>query len=160
MQIHAKTQNKDIIDTLFKLGLSVSYDRILAISTNLANAVIRQFEMDRLVCPVSLKRGLLTKGMVDNIDHNPGSTTATGSLHGTSVSLSQDLFPGQLGIERPIPLLTEDIKNETQISPIPESYSVMPPAALTNKDPPVPAVDGPVKGTLQPMEEAVITENR
>jgi hypothetical protein len=40
MMIHAKTRNREVIDTLFKLGLSVAYDRVLGISTNLANAAV------------------------------------------------------------------------------------------------------------------------
>ena len=37
----------------------------------------------------SLRKGLFTSSVVDNIDHNPSSTTAHDSFHGTEVSLFQ-----------------------------------------------------------------------
>ena len=40
-------------------------------------------------CPPKLRRGLLTTGAVDNIDHNPSSTTAKDSFHCTGISLMQ-----------------------------------------------------------------------
>ena len=33
--------------------------------------------------------GLFTTAVIDNIDHNPSSTTATDALHGKGISLSQ-----------------------------------------------------------------------
>jgi hypothetical protein len=111
------------------------------------------------VCPTPLKKGLLTKGVVDNIDHNPGSTTAKGSLHGTSISLIQDLSNDSMGIDRPIPLLDEANKNETRISAIPDYYSIVPPAFLRSHDPVIPALKSAIQTTgSQLMQEARDTE--
>ena len=44
-----------------------------------------------VVCPTHLRKGLLTVGAMDNIDHNPSSTTADSSFHGTGISIIQ--FP-------------------------------------------------------------------
>ena len=41
LSIHAKTRSRDLIETMHILGLSVSYDRVLAISTELGNSVCR-----------------------------------------------------------------------------------------------------------------------
>ena len=78
----------DIIDLLYRLGLSISYDRVLQLSTDLANAVFQHYENEGVVCPPSLRKG---NSAVNNIDHNPSSTTARGSFHGTAISLTSHL---------------------------------------------------------------------
>ena len=91
MIIHAKTRSKSLIDKFYNLGLCVSYDRLMDISTDLANEVIAQYEEDGVVCPLKLLEGVFTCGAVDNIDHNPSAMTAKDSFHGTAISLRQ--FP-------------------------------------------------------------------
>jgi hypothetical protein len=76
---------------LFSLGLSVSYDRIKEIGNKLSTAVCDQFEFYGVVCPSNMRFGLFTTGAIDNIDHNPSSTTASSSFHGTAISLFQHL---------------------------------------------------------------------
>ena len=44
--VHNITRKRDLIDKLFERGLSVSYDRVFQLSTDVANAVIDQFEDD------------------------------------------------------------------------------------------------------------------
>ena len=36
-----------------------------------------------------MQKGIFTAGALDNLDHKPSSTTAQGSLHGTSISIIQ-----------------------------------------------------------------------
>ena len=88
VMIHATTRKRDIIDKLHKLGLSISYDRVLQLSTDLANTVCQQYENDGVVCPPGLRKNVFTTSAVDNIDHNPSSTTARDSFHGTAISLT------------------------------------------------------------------------
>ena len=38
--VHNKARKQDLIDTLFERGLSVSYDTVLHLSTDTANAII------------------------------------------------------------------------------------------------------------------------
>ena len=59
--------------------------------SNIANNMCKQFEADGVVCPSTLRKGLVTVGAMDNLDHNPTSTTAQLSLHGTAISITQ--FP-------------------------------------------------------------------
>ncbi|KAK3753825.1 hypothetical protein QZH41_005373 [Actinostola sp. cb2023] len=73
---------------MHSLGISVSYDRVLAISTALGNELCRRYEEDNVVCPPNLRLGVFTTSAVDNIDHNPTSTTARDSFHGTGISKS------------------------------------------------------------------------
>ena len=87
--LHAKTRKRGLIDKLYDLGMSVSYARVLAISTAMGNTVSAQLEEEHVVCPSKLHFSLFTTSAVDNIDHNPSSTMAKGSLHGTRISLFQ-----------------------------------------------------------------------
>ena len=92
MKIHTETRSKNLIkQQFFDLGLSVSYDRLLKIENQLANAVCEDFQEKGIVVPARLRRGLFTVGALDNLDYNPPSTTATGSFHGTGISFFQ--FP-------------------------------------------------------------------
>ena len=87
--VHARTRKQhDLIDTLFDLGLSISYDRVLEVSTTMKNHVCEQYYRDNVICPPNLRQGLFTTAAMDNIDHNP-SSTATESYHGTGISLFQ-----------------------------------------------------------------------
>ena len=42
--------------------------------------------------PTQLRRGLFTAGALDNLDHNPSSTSAKDSFHGTGISLFSSHF--------------------------------------------------------------------
>ena len=99
---HSLTRNKGMIENLEKLGLSVSYARILQVENLLAHNISKQFQTEGVVCPPSLRHGLYTVGALDNIDHNPSSTAAEGSLHGTAISVMQHRKDDNEGEERPI----------------------------------------------------------
>ena len=86
LKIHAVTQSRGLIDTL---GLCVSYDRLLQLTSDIANAVCQSFSAEDVVCPPRLRSRLFTTGVVDNVDHNPSSATVKDSFHGTVVSLVQ-----------------------------------------------------------------------
>ena len=87
VMIHTKTRRRDLVDELYRLGLSVAYDRVLSISSALGDNICRYFQFEGAVrCPPILKGGLFTTGAVDNIDHNPSSTSAQESFHGTGIS--------------------------------------------------------------------------
>jgi len=88
LALHAATRKRSLIDKLFALGICVSYDRVLSVTTALANGIIHQFEVDKAVCPPNLRGNVFTTAAVDNIDHNPSSTSAKASFHGTGISLS------------------------------------------------------------------------
>ena len=88
LKIHGETRKKSLIDAFFNMGLCISYDRVLAISTDIAKGVTTRFEQEGVVCPPKLHGKIFTT--VDNIDHhNPSSTTAYDSFHGTAISLVQ-----------------------------------------------------------------------
>lgn len=82
---HAETRKRTIVDELYNLGLSISYDRVLEISTEMGNKVSTHYESEGVVCPPKLKKKVFTTATVDNIDHNPSSSTAQGAFHGTGI---------------------------------------------------------------------------
>ncbi len=88
LKIHTETRSKKIITHLHDLGLSVSYDRVLQLESQLATVICENCQDKGVVVPAQLQHGLFTVGALDNLDHNPSSTTAKGSFHGTAVSVS------------------------------------------------------------------------
>ena len=60
LSVHAQTHKRELVDTLFKLGISISYYRVLSISTEIANSVCRRFEEDGVLCPIKLRKGFLS----------------------------------------------------------------------------------------------------
>ena len=85
--IHSKTRKRDLVDTPYKNGLCVSYERVLQISTSLSNAEIKQFQIKGVVCLTKLRKVCFILRTNNNIDHNPSSTSAKDSFHGTAISL-------------------------------------------------------------------------
>ncbi|CAC5355832.1 unnamed protein product [Mytilus coruscus] len=94
IMIHCKTRKRDLVDTFFKLGLSVSYDRVLEISTSMANDACRRYIQEGIVCPTNLLQNVFTSSAVDNIDHNPSSISSKDSFHGTGITFFPTYFGG------------------------------------------------------------------
>ena len=133
----------------------------LSISTHLANSVIDYFENDGAVCPPALRQGIFTIGAYDNFDHNPSSTSAKTSTHGTSISLFQETTEEKPGIKRPHAELPDDGQKLKSIKPLPENYATVPAAALQMKNPPIPQANGrPVKSDGNLLPAAVKEEHR
>lgn len=90
LMLHSMTRKRNIIDKMFHLGLCIGYDRVLALSAQIGNSLCAQYIDSGVVCPPSLRHNLFTVAAVDNIDHNPSSTTCKSSFHGTGISLMQN----------------------------------------------------------------------
>ena len=115
--------------------MCISYDRFLSLSTKITNNVIERYEREGVVCPSKLKGELFTTAAVDNIDHNPSSTSSQGSFHGTAISLVQHPSNGQLGRERDTDVIdpSKPLASKT-ISHLPSSYSEVTPMVLPSGD--------------------------
>ena len=130
--IYNKTRKRDLIDIMFEKGLSVSYDRVLQLSFDLANSVIARYEDEGVVCPTPLRSGVYTTGNLDNIDHNPSSTSASDAFHGTAISLTQHVTascPGTMG-ESALGHRVSNDERSQRIRPLPESYVLVPPTQV------------------------------
>ena len=140
LTVHARTRKHELVETLFDLGLSISYDRVMAISTAMGNRVCEQYHREQVVCLPNLRHGLFTTAAIDNIDHNPSSTTATDSFHGTGISIF--LYPtAQIpGTDHREHRLLEEIAPSKRLAQLPESYTSVRPLVLARKDVPLPKV--------------------
>ena len=137
--IHSKTRKRELVDAQFELGLCISYDRVMNISTILGNNLCRHFEMEKNVCPPKLKAKLFTTAAIDNIDYNPTSTTAQDSFHGTGISHPRCEVSG---VEHTV-MTGLDNTYKQGLDKLPQSYTDVPPVTLSKKDPVPPKLEGP-----------------
>ena len=138
LMLHAQTRKRELVDRLFNLGLSIPYDRVLRLSADMGNSVCQRFENEQVVCPPSLRGKVFTTAAVDNIDHNPSSTTAKDSFHGTGISLIQHANADDDGVDRGIVVIEGDSVSKT-ISHLPHYYTDVPPVESSIKGTPIPA---------------------
>ena len=67
LSAHALTRKRELVDSFYELGISISYDRVLSISTDIGNEACRRFEGEGVLCPFKLRRELFTTAAVDNM---------------------------------------------------------------------------------------------
>lgn len=133
MSVHAKTRKRHLVEMLHDHGLSIPYDRVLDISAQLGDAVVSRYVEEGVVCPIKLRKGLFCTSAMDNLDHNPSSTTATSSFHGTSISIFQHTTPDDQGeVREPVAIKTHNVK---KVPELPDSYTNVRPAFFAKKNP-------------------------
>ena len=81
MYVYYKTRKKGLVNMLHDHGLSIPNKRVLEISAQLGGAAVERFIEQGAVCLSTLRKGIFTTAAMDNIDHNPSSTSATTSFH-------------------------------------------------------------------------------
>ena len=133
LSVYCKTRKEHLVNMLYEHGISISYDRVLAISNAVGESVVSRYVENGVVCPVRLKKGVFTTAAVDNIDHNPTATTATSSFHGTSMSLFQH-SPHTGMPQRKVEIPNDKVK---KISNLPEYYTNVKPANIKNRQTPL-----------------------
>ena len=157
LTIHSKTRSKDLVNDMFTLGLSVSYKRVTEVIPSLGNRVCARYNDDGIVCPVNLRHGLFTVAAIDYIDHNPSTTTSSGSFHGTGISLFQQPTPDIKGLPQEPLAHLEPIQSRA-IAQLPEAYTSVP-GVLPKKDAILaPALPGPTRGGGDSVEIALREE--
>ena len=110
-----QTRKRGFIDCQNNLGLCISYHRVLRSSTDVANTVYARFFTDGLVCPPQAFSGVFTTAAVDNIGHNPSSTSTHGLFHDTALSLLQHPTHACPGIQRPATVVSENIQGRRSL---------------------------------------------
>ena len=128
LKVHSVNRSKKLIDELCSLGISISYDRVLQLENNIAFTMCKQFESDGIVCPSILRKGLVTIGAIDNIDHNPSSATAHSSFHGTGITITQFPTLDAMGDGRELVQFTGGATESCGSLPL--SYSTVPSVSL------------------------------
>jgi len=72
----------------------------------IATAMCERFDEGGVVSPACLRKGLFTVGALDNLDHNPTSTTSQSSFYGTGISLYNfQLQKSRVNVDHQLPLL-------------------------------------------------------
>ena len=158
LAFHAKTRKRELVDILHGLGLSISYDRVLSLSNMMGNRVCRQYQEEGVICPPKLRFGITTGIEMDNIDVDPRSTTSMGSLHGTGISLSQNISLTNPGQPRE-PSEQRQVATD-KLSKLPDFYANVMPLMLKNNSPEVSAVYGQTRPTSDHVEPAMKSEQR
>jgi hypothetical protein len=141
LKLHSVTRKRKLIDKCFDLGLCISYNRVIQLSCKLANRVCDKYNAEQLVCPPALRGNLFTIAAADNIDHNPSSSTARSSFHGTGISLFQFPSVNFSGLERND---FSSIRNESSNlsdATLPSSYTEVMPCCFPVSQPAVPKLD-------------------
>ena len=157
--VHSKTRKRELVDILFSLGLSISYDRVLSISTELGNKVCYHYQHENVACPPKLKASIFTTAAVDNIDHNTTSISPRDSFHGTGICLFQHPDDNHIGLERETISVPDD-SHSTNTLYLPESYTTVPSVPVCKADPPVPKLPGPNRSYRELIPEAIAVEYR
>ena len=117
-----------------------------------------RFEDENLVCPPKLRIFLFTTAAVDNIDHNPSSATAKGSLDGTGISLFQHPSENSTG-DRGVIILDETVQTK-KLTPLPDQYSDVPTSVLPNRESVLPENKGELKSNCQLIPLALKKEEK
>lgn len=138
LKIHSLTRSRKLVEQLHTLGITASYARVTNVESNIANTMCKQFEAD---CPSTLRKGLVTVGAVDNLDHNPTSTTAQSSFHGTAISITQ--FPTSTDGGEHHTLVPISSRNSDESSSLLPSYSTIPAVSLNTSKTTVPEKNDP-----------------
>ena len=139
ISVQAKTRSRDLVEALHNLGISISYDRVLAISTDLGNKVCWRCTDESAVCPSKLRLHLFKTATVGNIDHNPTSTIAQDSFHGTGISLFQHPFGENHGATRAPIDISHAVSSSKLVCQLPEAYTEVAPVIAPAKHPQVSA---------------------
>ena len=133
--VYAKTRKRHLIELLHKYGLSISYDRVIEITKDLGTAVVSRAEDEGVVCPNLLRKGLFTTCAVDNLDHNPSSTTSKSSFHGTGMSFFQHPGADSEGEVRILPQIQKSGTKSKKVPCLPDYYTNVPPASFGQSNP-------------------------
>ena len=138
--LHARSRSKELIDRLNYLGLSIFYDRVIRLFAHRASSVCEQYHREQVVCPPKSRGAVFTTAAVDNIDHNPSSTTSKESFHGTGISLLQHPTVEGEGTDRYF-VFAEESGNVCQksVDYLPHFYTDVPPITSSIKKSAVPA---------------------
>ena len=132
IKIYSVSRSKTLINWLyFCAGISISYDRLLDVTRDMAMRSLSQYKRDGVFLPKNLLKNIFTIFAKDNID-NSRSSTASKHYHGTSLSIFQFPtleIPGEL-IEQISPFPASDSDNLSSTSKkiettLPESFTLI-----------------------------------
>ena len=157
LYLYARTRKETVIDKVSKHGLCVPYNRVLSLTDDLATGVCEHYNKQQVVCPLQLDKKVFTVGAVDNIDHNPSSTTAKMSFHGTAISLMQQ--PDSPLVEANMSRFALPQGTGKRSLLLPDYYTNIEPVMLNSAEPTVPEMSGQLVGNNALLSKAVDEEH-
>ena len=128
LKLYQTTRSKKLINEFYKLGLSISYDRVLEILKDIEFTAIQVYEEEKVVFPLTLPRGVFISCNDDNLDSTPSD------FHGTAISVNAHPTQEAPGQKVPFPQL----QKATGELKLPEDFTVVKPAYLVAKKPTLP----------------------
>ena len=168
--LHTKTRKRALVEVLYDLGLSVSYDRVLEISTDVGTKICKYYDKLNTVCPPQLKKAAFTTSAVDNINHQTSSTTAKSSFNGTGISVFQHFsstdettsYESVMPLEEPSDSISEPQTNplRKKLPRLPLSYIQVPPVTQSKLSSSIPSVNQPMMTECPLMTPAIQLEYR
>ena len=88
MQVRTFTaRNKALVKYLNAKGFLISYDRVMAIRSSMAQKISQEYRESGFVFPSQLHKNHFTTSAKDHFDYNLTSTTANTSIHWTGISI-------------------------------------------------------------------------
>ncbi len=69
LKIHGATRGRSLVDLFYKLGMTISHVRLLSVSTEITNSVIKRYKREGVVCPSKRKESWNT-AITTNADNN------------------------------------------------------------------------------------------
>ena len=134
LMLHAQTRKRELVDRLFNLDLSLSYDHVLRSQQRWETVCANPL---KVVCQPIMRGSVFTTVAVDNIDHNSSATTAKDSFHGTGISLVQHPTFADEGVDRGIVIIGGKAGSKT-VHRLPHFYTDVPPVTSSVKQSAVP----------------------
>ncbi len=68
MKLYEATRSKKLIDELHSLGLCISHWRLMEIMSSMESTVVKNYEEEKVVYPLTLPTGTFTTIQADNLD--------------------------------------------------------------------------------------------
>ena len=155
--IHAQHRDRQLIDDLSKLGVCIGYHRVQTISAALGNAGIEEFMRCNVVFPLNMSPGIFTTSQLDNIDHDPSSTSALSSFHGTGISLLQ--HPDTAEASNILVPTSMSSKTSKKVASLPTQYTEVLPFSLPSKTVTLPDANiSDLRNKKEDVDEAILGE--
>lgn len=142
LSIYGRSRDKQYIDLMHEKGVSVSYNRITEVTSQLCRLVVQRARDENVVCPANLKKNIFTMAALDNIDFKSTSNTSAFEFHGTGISVFQCPTKENIGQPREFVTSFNHVRcaGDRSVPNLPPFYSNVPDCVLKNERPPPSAI--------------------
>lgn len=143
--IRQAIRSKKAINLLHGFGISVDYDRLLRLETQIANAVVVRMEQEGVHVPSNIVHGRHIFFAIDNVDFAEDTIDGKNTLHGTAMAIYQRCEPNDPSHKMELinPAHSHSLKH------IPDSITTLLPCQM----PKTPRPNRPAQPTFNVMTE-------